>query len=340
MRALLLLCLFPLASLAEAPKTLAEFEEAYQFECNAPFENFDMPDAKEHEGFTYEHTGATVKVRRLAKRKGSAAKLGLLAGMKDAEPETKALVEKFLADFDKADVDVVVVGGDSAEEPAVLEQVFAWLATATKRPIVAIAGNSERAAAMNYAILKVRKTGADHLLDMDLIRRFDGDGFDLVSVAGYYDRAYLHASGACIYTDKHLDGAEAAAKASDDPVVLLSHGPPRMKGQAAIDFVPGADNVGDPKLTELITRAKIPFGVFGHILEAGGKASELSGKLVPPKKPSTQLYVNQGSANPLPWKLNDGTTSYGLAAIMSIEGKKASYEVLKGAKPAPKAVKE
>jgi hypothetical protein len=43
--------------------------------------------------------------------------------------------------------------------------------------------------------------------------------------------------------------------------------------------------------------------------------------------------VNQGSANPLPWKLNDGTTSYGLAALLTIDGKKASYEILRGAKP-------
>ncbi len=339
MRALLL-SLLPLTALAEAPKTFAEFEDAYQFECNAPFETFEPADVKEHRGFRYEHTGATVKVRRLERKKGAPARLGLLAGIKDAEPETKALLEKFLADFEKADVDVVVVGGDSAEEPAVLEQVFTFLAQATRRPIVAIAGNTERAAALNYAIMKVRKTGAEHLLNMDLVRRYDGEGFDLVSVAGYHDKAYLHATGACIYSEKHLEGAEAAARAADDPVVLLSHGPPRMKGQAAIDFVPGADNVGDPRLTQLITGAKIPFGIFGHILEAGGRASDLSGKPLPPKKPAPALYVCQGSANPLPWKLNDGTTSYGLAAIMTIDGKKASYEVLRGTKPAPKEPKE
>jgi hypothetical protein len=43
--------------------------------------------------------------------------------------------------------------------------------------------------------------------------------------------------------------------------------------------------------------------------------------------------VNQGSANPLPWKLNDGTTSYGLAALLTIEGGRGAYEVLRGSKP-------
>jgi hypothetical protein len=35
--------------------------------------------------------------------------------------------------------------------------------------------------------------------------------------------------------------------------------------------------------------------------------------------------------------LNDGTTSWGLAALVSFTGKTASYEVLRGPKPTPKA---
>ena len=50
---------------------------------------------------------------------------------------------------------------------------------------------------------------------------------------------------------------------------------------------------------------------------------------LPQKKPFPALYVNQGSANPLVWKMNDGTSAYGLAAILTINGKQASYEVLK-----------
>ncbi|MBL8953363.1 MAG: hypothetical protein JNK82_21495, partial [Myxococcaceae bacterium] len=210
-----------------------------------------------------------------------------------------------------------------------------WLPKQTKRPMVSITGNTERSGAHNYAIAKARKAGYLNLINMGLQRRYDGPGFDLVSISGYHDKTYLHLSGGCIYNDQALTDAETAIRAADDPVVMLVHGPPRQSGKQAIDFVPGAGNVGDPKLADLLKRMKVPFGVFGHILEAGGHATDLGGKPIAQKKPSAALYVNQGSANPLPWKMNDGTTSYGLAAVMTVTGKQASYEVLKAPKPAP-----
>ncbi|MFZ5444293.1 MAG: metallophosphoesterase family protein [Myxococcota bacterium] len=292
---------------------------------------------KTREGWTFEHTGGTVKIRRATPRKAKKAVLGVLAGIKDLEPETKALLDTFLAAFEKADVDAIVIGGDTSSEPDVLDQVLEYLTKATNRPLLVVAGNMERGAALNYAILKQRKAGALHLINLDVVRRYDGEGVDVLGLGGYHDKAYLHLAGGCIYKDKDVDALERAAAAADDPVVLLTHGPIRQKGQQAIDYVPGADNVGDARLTALAQKAKISFGISGHILEAAGRATDLAGKPVPQKKPSPQLFLNQGSANPLPWKLNDGTTSYGLAALMTIDGKTASYEILRGPKPAAPA---
>jgi len=294
---------------------------------------------KEREGWRFEHTGGTVKVRRIlpqaaaSARAGRRAVLGLLAGIKDLEPETKALLDVFIAGFEKADVDAIVIGGDSSSEPDALDQILEYLAKATNRPLLIVAGNMERGAALNYAILKQRKAGALHLLNLDVIRRYDGDGVDVIGLGGYHDKAYLHLAGGCIYKEKDVEALERAAAAADDAVVLLTHGPPRQHGTQALDFVPGADNVGDPQLTALIGKAKIPFGIHGHILEAAGRATDAAGKPLPQKKPQPALFVNQGSANPLPWKLNDGSTSYGLAALMTIDGKKASYEIIRGPKP-------
>jgi Icc-related predicted phosphoesterase len=286
------------------------------------------------EGGRLEYTGATVKIRRTAPGTPKAVRLGLLAGIKDLDPETKARVGDFLAAFEKADVDAIVIGGDTSSEPAMLETIFTFLVQSTKRPLLVIAGNMERGASLNYALTKVRtEQQADHLVNMDLVRRADFDGADVVSLGGYHDKAFLHLSGGCIYQDKHLDQLEQAAAAADDPVVLLTHGPMRQKGQQALDFVPGADNVGDPRLTALAQRAKITFGITGHILEAAGKGTDFVGKVLPPKKPHPVLFVNQGSANPLPWKMNDGTTAHGLAAVLTIQGKTGSYEILKGPKP-------
>ncbi len=329
-----LAALLSAAALAEEPKDFAAWEEKYQFDCNGPWAHFSPADVRTKDGFTFEHTGATLKLRRDTKRKGP-ARLGVLAGVKDLEPETQELLTRFLADFDKADVDLIVIGGDTAEEPDVLDKVYAFLAGATKRPMVAIAGNTERAAAHTYALNKLRKAGHHHLLNGDIVRRIDGDGFDVVTLAGYYDKKYLHLSGGCQYAEKAVAEVAEAAAAADDPVVFLSHGPPRQKGPRAIDFVPGAGNVGDPALTELITKSKIPFGIFGHIIEAGGVGTDLAGKPLPQKKPAPALYLNQGSCNPLPWKMNDGTTSYGLAAVFTVEAKKASYEILRGPRPPP-----
>lgn len=332
----LVLPLLLLAPLAHA-EDFAAWEERYQFDCNGPFEHFSPADVKTREGWTFEHTGGTVKIRRATPRKAKKAVLGVLAGIKDLEPETKALLDTFLAAFEKADVDAIVIGGDTSSEPDVLDQVLEYLTKATNRPLLVVAGNMERGAALNYAILKQRKAGALHLINLDVVRRYDGEGVDVLGLGGYHDKAYLHLAGGCIYKDKDVDALERAAAAADDPVVLLTHGPIRQKGQQAIDYVPGADNVGDARLTALAQKAKISFGISGHILEAAGRATDLAGKPVPQKKPSPQLFLNQGSANPLPWKLNDGTTSYGLAALMTIDGKTASYEILRGPKPAAPA---
>lgn len=327
------LCSLLLISSAALAEDFAAWEERYQFDCNGPFEHFSPADVKEREGWRFEHTGGTVKVRRVKPRAGKKPVLGLLAGIKDLEPETKVMLDTFIAGFEKADVDAIVIGGDSSSEPDALDQILEYLGKATNRPLLIVAGNMERGAALNYAILKQRKAGATHLLNLDVVRRYDGDGVDVLGLGGYHDKAYLHLAGGCIYKEKDIDALERAAAAADDPVVLLTHGPPRQKGQQAIDYVPGADNVGDPHLTELINKAKISFGIHGHILEAAGRATDASGKPLPQKKPHPALFVNQGSANPLPWKLNDGTTSYGLAALLTIDGKKASYEILRGAKP-------
>lgn len=329
------LALSSLTALADPPTNQEQWEEASQFDCIGPFTHYATPDVKEQDGFRYEYTGATVKVRRAAPKPGKQVRLGLLAGIKDLDPETKAVLARFLADFEKADVDAVVIGGDTSSDPQQLEDIYTHLVQATKRPLLVIAGNMERGASLNYAVTKVRKAaGVNHLVNMDLVRRADLDGADVVSLGGYHDKHFLHTTGGCVYADKHVDQLEAAAKASDDPVVLLTHGPMRQKGQQALDYVPGAENVGDARLTAVVQSAKIPFGITGHILEAAAKGTDVAGKVLPPKKPHPVLFVNQGSANPLPWKMNDGSTAHGLAAIMTIDGKKASYEVLRGPKPA------
>ncbi|MBL8952570.1 MAG: hypothetical protein JNK82_17455, partial [Myxococcaceae bacterium] len=81
-------------------RDLGAFEEAYQFECNAPWAVIEQPTAVKYGGFIYDYSGSWVKVRREANAKGT-TKLGLLAGIKDLEPETQETLKRFFAEFEK-----------------------------------------------------------------------------------------------------------------------------------------------------------------------------------------------------------------------------------------------
>ena len=112
------------------------------------------------------------------------------------------------------------------------------------------------------------------------------------------------------------------------PVVLISHGPPEGKGKTALDYIFDKKNVGDPLLNRLIERAGIPFGIHGHILEAGGRGVAKDMKTVIKQgKMSANLFVNAGSLSGDPWGMLDGRTGWGMAMLFTIDGKKAKYEV-------------
>ena len=132
------LCSLLLISSAALAEDFAAWEERYQFDCNGPFEHFSPADVKEREGWRFEHTGGTVKVRRVKPRAGKKPVLGLLAGIKDLEPETKVMLDTFIAGFEKADVDAIVIGGDSSSEPDALDQILEYLGKATNRPLLTV----------------------------------------------------------------------------------------------------------------------------------------------------------------------------------------------------------
>ena len=109
------------------------------------------------------------------------------------------------------------------------------------------------------------------------------------------------------------------------PVVLLSHAEALGEGREALDAFPDG-NAGDANLAAFLKSNKVPFGVFANIHEAGGRAADLSGKLATEDVPQKSLFVNVGLGDSTPWKLNDGTWSYGLVATLKIDGDQASYK--------------
>jgi len=170
------------------------------------------------------------------------------------------------------------------------------------------------------------------------VRRVEGDGFTLVSLPGYYDSRYIHESAGCRYKPEDAQELTRIARGAASPVVLVTHGPPRQEGRAALDVTEDGHNVGDPDLTSAIAEARINFGVFGHILEAGGRATDLEGKK--PVKPGlavSALYLNPGPAFADPWGLNSGGVSHGMAAILTLRNGQGEWQQVKAGAPDPRA---
>ncbi|MGC8928307.1 MAG: hypothetical protein ACP5QK_10340, partial [Myxococcota bacterium] len=105
--------------------------------------------------------------------------------------------------------------------------------------------------------------------------------------------------------------------------------PMKLEGKDAIDYAWEAGNVGDEHLTDALKEAKnIKFGIMGHILEAGGKANTIDGKVIKQGVYSDTLFLNPGPAQSLGWKMLDGKTSYGMAATFYLRGTKAKYKII------------
>jgi hypothetical protein len=159
----------------------------------------------------------------------------------------------------------------------------------------------------------------------------------LLALPGYFEKRFSR-SGACAYKDadlKNLQDLGTALRKKGDAVILTSHGPPKNDNALGIDVASeGKANVGDPRVTALLDRADIRFGIFSHILEAGGRAvadAPGSTAVIDLKKRKTyktpardSLFINVGSASALPWTMLDNSASEGLAAIFELDGDQAS----------------
>jgi hypothetical protein len=123
---------------------------------------------------------------------------------------------------------------------------------------------------------------------------------------------------------KDIDALGAALeKFQGAPALLVAAVPPRGQDARALDVSEG-QNLGDPRLNLLLKRA--PFGIFGQVWESGGRAIDAKGAPVKPGVESEQLYLNPGAADHTPWPMNDGTTVAGQAALLTIRGKRATWQ--------------
>lgn len=259
-------------------------------------------------------------------------KIGVLANLNVANGENLFNLKRYLAAFEKEGVELILVAGDSGDVADAIERNLDAVAAAGL-PTLAIAGNRERTQDFVAAVEKIRKE-KPNLLNGHQIRQLGLHGLDIVTLPGYHDPRYIHQEegAGCRYFLDDVNAVEKLAAEASKPVLLLAHGQPKGRTPEALDVIaPDKEHIGDQNLNRAIEKAKIPFGIFANVKEAGGKGlADLGGaKVVPAGEWSETLYLNPGPADSLAWNMNDGTTSHGMAAILKVKEGKASYEIIR-----------
>lgn len=252
-------------------------------------------------------------------------RIGALAGLKDADDDNVAHLRKLISELKRRGAEVLIADGDLGDNPDEQETLLGAL-TESGLPVLTVAGNREVRTELDAAEGELRKKGAQ-IVDLSHTRIVDLGDAIVVGLPGAFERRQLHSDGVCVYVQKDLDALSAFLdKPATAPVVLVAAVPPRGQDSKALDASEG-QNVGDPRLLALLK--KVRFGIFGAVWESGGRGIDLAGKPVLPGKDSDELYLNPGAADRTPWPLGDGTTVSGQAALLTVHGRKASYEVVR-----------
>ncbi|MCG3171964.1 MAG: hypothetical protein GMKNLPBB_00105 [Myxococcota bacterium] len=308
-------------------KNWEEFERSQSLRCINPVRTIENPLEVKTATYSYKLTGS--RMIQLNKETKDHDLIGVVSTTKDGHPDTIANLQSYVEWWKKEGATAVIMGGDMSLEEITVEKVLTVLAE-PGWPVFVIMGNNDERGAFNNAIARLNKGKYRNVFNMNLIRRVDGAIYDIVTLPGYYDERFTASRNTCVYNKADVDSVAALVKESDNPVILLSHGPPKMNGKEAIDYAFNAGNVGDPLMTDVIKKSKIPLGIFGHIVEAGGRATDISNKLIKEDVLVSEMYLNPGSASSVFWKLNSGEESVGMAALVKItkEGK-ASYRIMK-----------
>ena len=303
-----------------APNSWRQLTEKYRYKCPGPFTKIKEPDTLRAAGHEFERNGSTWTIKGSTKSAGT-LNIGVLGAIKDAGRDTKKNLEAFANWFKQNNVDIVVANGDIALDEFDLEEVFLELGK-LKLPVVVFAGNSESRTSFNRTATEVARK-IPHLINGNWVRQIRWGKFSLWTLPGYHDKKFLYGRNGCLYERKHIRAlGKQIGKNRSQVNVLLAHGPPLYKGKVGLDKITDGKHVGDKWMTKLIKDYSIKWGIFGHILEAGATlATKMGNRTATTDTKLKSIYINAGSANGLPWGMNDGSTLRGMAAIMSLDGK-------------------
>ena len=316
------------APAAKAPKAKAETADPV---CMAAWQPTGEVAKLAAGARTFERQGT--QITETSSDPDAKAVLGVLATIKEDTEDNLKNLQAALTFFQGKGVDAIVVVGDLGESQRQIENALAPLA-ASGLPVFTIIGNREKKSDYAAALAAV-SAAHPNVVDMDQARLVKLDDVALVSLPGYYDKAYIHAEDGCAYYPADLEGTKPIIKAAGAvPVVLVSHGPPKQEGSEALDRTLEQANVGDANLAKLLEETEVQLGIFSNIQEAGGRATDRLGQsLIKPGVPSKTLFLNPGAIDAVSWEMNDGSRSVGMAAVMTVDAGVASFEVFRVPNP-------
>ena len=302
------------------------FYRANREECWPPFVRLRKPIVH-RVGKTIHRLEGT----RLVQKKGGSrttVRIGVLSAPKDSSLLTVGNIEHFVKEFRNQDVDWIIINGDVGYTSSNIQKVLEPVVK-VGIPVLLTMGNGETITDFNDAVAPLMEK-YPHVYNMNFTRFVDTPTITFISVPGYYDRRYIYSEDGCYYGPKSLKRLEEIfRRRKGRDIVLVSHGPPKGMGEDAIDQIYTSESVGDPALSSLMRKYGVRFGIFGHILEAGGRAVNLKQSSIEGEQWSSSLLVNAGSVSAIPWRLLDGTLSYGMAMLVTIEKGKIKYSLLK-----------
>ncbi len=307
----------------ETPVTWDDVPDYYGSKCPGPFFELKEPKTVEVGKRTFTILGSTLRLEG-GPWKGP-LKIGVLGAVKDPDYDTRVNIKKAMRMFKRYGVQFVVVNGDLVgDEAGDLAKVVRMLGEEIPLPIFAHSGNYEWTTAFTETLAEEAKTHPQ-LFNMNILRHVDFGGVHLFSLPGWSNRQFVKAA-ACYYGTKDVDALEEQIRPiaeRGDVVIITAHGPPRGRGRQSIDFAFDAGNVGDEDLQRLIKDVPVHFGLFSHILEAGGRATSDVVRQppirMPMRRPQRSLYLNAGSASSFSWRMLNRRTSRGMAAIFVLD---------------------
>jgi len=260
----------------------------------------------------------------------------------------KQKAEKIAKEFSNENIEAIIIAGDISrhfddkknipEATEIRDSLIPFLET--KKPVYVIAGNHETKNTY-FKTLKELSQRYDNLFDLATLKYADLKGVNIFGVSGG-----TQTPGDGFKIKEQIKSIDSAVFNLDgDPVLMVSHMPSKFSHEGAIDSVydiillktkkkitdrhkaeeliyKGEDfkkinfkNEGIKELTDLVEKNNINFSVSGHYHMNQGANSLYEN--IPENEFSERLFMNPGAAQ------------YDMAGILTINGNKAKYEVLK-----------